>query len=183
MEFIVFDLEATCWETPQQAANKTQEIIEIGAVKVDEDGEIIGQFSEFIRPVVHTQLTDFCQKLTSISQVDVNKARTFTEVVADFKEWIGVEDGNEYLFASWGFFDQRALSKNCVLHKLADAWTLPHISLKHQYPRVKGLYRTLGLKSAVEKEGFEFEGTHHRAISDALNLTKIFSKYLSQWQY
>ncbi len=183
MHFIVFDLEATCWETPREAQGKTQEIIEIGAVKIDEDGDIIGKFAEFVRPVVHTQLTDFCQRLTSITQVDVNRARPFVDVVEDFKEWVGANDGEEYLFCSWGFFDQRALSKNCLLHDIDDAWTKPHISLKHQYPRVCGMGRTIGLKSAVEKEGFEFAGTHHRGIDDALNLSKVFCKYITQWHY
>lgn len=183
MHYIVFDLEATCWASPAESAQKKQEIIEIGAVKVDEDGEILGRFGQFIRPVFHTQLSDFCTKLTSITQVDVNKARYFTEVIEDFKEWVGAYDDEDYLFCSWGFFDQRALSKNCVMHGLDDSWTLPHISLKHQFPRVSRLGRTMGLRAAVEREGFEFEGAHHRGIDDAINLTKIFTKYLNTWEF
>jgi inhibitor of KinA sporulation pathway (predicted exonuclease) len=183
MHYIVFDLEATCWETQSESHQKKQEIIEIGAVKIDEDGEILGKFAEFVRPIFHTQLSPFCTKLTSITQVDVNRARYFTEVVEDFKEWVGAYDEEDYLFCSWGFFDQRALSKNCLMHNLDDAWTMPHISLKHQYPRVSGIGRTIGLKAAVLKEGFEFSGLHHRGIDDALNLAKVFNKFLYQWEH
>lgn len=185
MQFIILDIEATCWETEREAVGKTQEIIEIGAVKVDEDGEIVGRFCEFVRPTVHSQISDFCQKLTSITQVNVNQAKTYPFVIEQFKRWIGIgtDDEDEYLLCSWGFFDQRILSRNCLLHKLDDAWTKTHINLKEQYPRIKGLRRTLGLRRVVEDEGFEFEGLHHRGIDDAINLSKIFVKYMHQWAY
>lgn len=183
MNFIVFDLEATCWETDRDRQGRVQEIIEIGALKIDEDGDVIGKFMEFVRPTVHPQLSSFCQKLTSISQVQINQARPFDEVVEKFQDWIGLDEGEEYLLCSWGFFDQKMLSKNCQLLDLEDAWTKPHISLKHQYPRIKGLRIAVGLRNAVEREGFEFEGTHHRGIDDAINLSKVFIKYLNQWQY
>lgn len=186
MHFIIFDLEATCWERATEAQQKKQEIIEIGAVKLDENGDYISSFAEFIRPVFHPTLSDFCQRLTSISQVDVNRARYFADVAEDFRLWVEEDEHGEvgeYLFCSWGFFDQRILSKNCLLHDMDDAWTEPHISLKHQYPRIRGLGRSIGLRRAVEQEGFDFEGTHHRGIDDAQNLAKVFAKYLHQWAY
>jgi len=183
MNFIIFDLEATCWETEKEAHGKVQEIIEIGAVKMDEDGEVIGTFSEFIRPVAHSQLSAFCTKLTTITQVDVNRAEKFPEVIEKFKTWIGLDDDEEYLLCSWGFFDQRALARNCVYHQLDAEWTKSHINLKEQYPKIVGTYRSIGLKRAVEAEGFEWDGIHHRGISDAINLAKVFEKYLNQWAY
>jgi 3'-5' exoribonuclease 1 len=35
----------------------------------------------------------------------------------------------------------------------------------------------------VLKEGFEFSGLHHRGIDDALNLAKVFNKFLYQWEH
>jgi 3'-5' exoribonuclease 1 len=183
MNFIIFDLEATCWETEREAAGKTQEIIEIGAVKIDENGEIIDTFGEFIRPIVHSQLSNFCTKLTTITQVDVNRASLFIDVIEKFKTWIGLYDNEDYLLCSWGFFDQRALMRNCDYHKLESNWTKSHINLKEQYPKIIGTYRSIGLKKAVELEKFEWEGVHHRGISDAINLAKIFNKYITQWAY
>jgi len=183
MNFIIFDLEATCWETEREAQGKTQEIIEIGAVKLDEDGNVIDTFGKFIRPVAHSQLSAFCTKLTTITQVDVNRADLFVDVIEDFKTWIGFYDDEEYLLCSWGFFDQRALERNCKYHQLDAEWTKSHINLKEQYPKIVGTYRSIGLRKAVEREGFEWEGIHHRGISDAINLAKVFDKYLTQWAY
>ncbi len=184
MNFIIYDLEATCWQTATERERRTQEIIEIGALKINEYGELLSRFESFVRPVIHPQLSSFCTKLTGISQIEVNRAETFPTVINEFQDWIGCfDDDEEYLLCSWGFFDQRILSKNCSLHDIENDWTKEHISLKHQYPRIKGIAYSIGLKSAVEKEGFEFEGAHHRGIDDAINLAKIFLKYMNQWQF
>ena len=181
MNFIVYDLEATCWK--YKPPSFTQEIIEIGAVKVNPYGETVDTFNHFVKPVVHPNLSAFCTELTSITQEDVDKSKGFEEVLEQFQEFIGIYDNEDYLLCSWGFFDRRALQNDCTLHKLEKEWAEKHISLKHQYKELKRLYYPPGLKKTLDKEGFEFSGTHHRGIDDAINLTKIFSKYIDAWQY
>ena len=48
--FILYDLEATCWRTSRP---KRVEIIEVGAVKVNADLEIVSEYCAFVRPMVH----------------------------------------------------------------------------------------------------------------------------------
>jgi inhibitor of KinA sporulation pathway (predicted exonuclease) len=40
-----------------------------------------------------------------------------------------------------------------------------------------------GLKATIKREGFEFTGIHHRAVSDAENTAKIFIKYIDMWRF
>ncbi|MEO1435970.1 MAG: 3'-5' exonuclease [Bacteroidota bacterium] len=181
MNYIIFDLEATCWE--HKRASHIQEIIEIGACKINQYAEMEDTFCEFIKPVHHPTLSPFCKDLTSIRQEDVERAAEYPEVVENFKEWIGLYDNEDYLLCSWGYFDRKALAHDCDLHGLDFDWTDRHISLKHQYPDIKGLNKPMGLKRAVLTEGFEFEGTHHRGIDDAINLAKVFAKYFDDWRH
>lgn len=183
MNYIIYDLEATCWETELESRGKRREIIEIGGVLIDAQGRVKSRFESFVRPVVHPMLSDFCQRLTSISQVHVNQADGFPIVIEDFKDWIGANDDEEYLLCSWGAFDKSALIKDCEQHNLESDWAKKHINLKFQYPRIKCTGREIGLNKALESEGFEFEGTPHRAIDDAINLVKIFRKYLNLWRF
>ena len=183
MHFIIFDVEATCWENPMVTKHKQQEIIEIGAVKVNEAGEIIDTFSAFVRPIFEPILTDFCKTLTNISQEDVAQAETFDMVAPKFKAWVEGNHQVPYAYGSWGFFDQRILSKNCIYHQLDDAWTKPHISLKHQYPRLRRLSRTFGLQKALEYEDMTFQGNHHRALDDAKNTARIFILLQAFWNF
>lgn len=159
-----------------------QEIIEIGAYKVDRYGDVLSYFSSFVRPVIHPQLSLFCKQLTSIEQPDVNRADEFPAVVEDWQDWIGVFD-EDYVLASWGAFDVRQLRADCRLHRLEEDWLEPNINLKKQYAEIRRLRKPRGLKSAVEKEGFDFTGEHHRAIADAQNLVKVFRKLLDVWRY
>ena len=93
-------------------------------------------------------------------------------VVEDFQDWAEIFD-EEYILCSWG----------CILHDMDYDWVDPHINLKRQYHDIKRIHRTRGLRYSVEKEGFEFTGIHHRAISVAENLAKLFGKYLDEWQF
>jgi len=180
VNFIVFDLEATCWEG--SPPGKVQEIIEIGAYKVNPYGEVEDVFNKFVRPIISPYLSAFCQELTSIRQEDVERAKTFPSVIEQFQDWAAIWD-EDYTLCSWGGFDKRLLIQDCELHRLESEWAEEHINLKQQYHQFKRLKKMRGLKHAVEAEGFEFTGIHHRGLDDAQNLVKIFVKYLDEWQY
>ena len=180
MKYIVLDLEATCWKTRQK--NHTNEIIEIGAVMIDEKGEKLSEFCRFIKPSKHPILSDFCKELTSITQTQVENAQHFPEVLKAFQDWVGIEEEQDYKLCSWGFYDAKQFQKDCQLWGLDTAWLKPHISIKHQYTVVKGLSRNMGMKRALALEGIPLEGTHHRGIDDARNIAKIFVRYLEEWR-
>ena len=103
-------------------------------------------------------------------------------MIEAFQDWIEIYE-EEYLLCSWGKFDQTQLIKDCELHDIEEDWLFDYINLKTQYSDMKKLSKPYGLKKAVKREGFEFEGTHHRGIDDAYNLAKIFGKYFDVWQY
>jgi 3'-5' exoribonuclease 1 len=180
MNYIIFDLEATCWEG--DLMGRQQETIEIGAIKLDEFGEFQGSFNKFIKPILHPSLSVFCSRLTTIKQEEVDRASKFPEIIDYFKDWIDVYD-QDYLLCSWGDFDKKILIQDCRLHQIEEEWVYPHINLKKQYQDITRQPGAKGLKSVVQREGNEFTGIHHRAISDAENLAKIFIKYFDSWAY
>jgi 3'-5' exoribonuclease 1 len=182
MNYIIYDLEATCWEQ-WDLNNKTQEIIEIGAIKVNDYGEATHRFMQFIKPKLHPTLSVFCRNLTSIQQQDVDRAEAFERVVDNFKEFCGCFDNEEYVLMSWGNFDKNAMIKDCKLHGLDYDWVAPHINMKEQYQKICHLQRPKGLKNAVESEGFEWEGAHHRGIDDAFNLAKLYVRFRDEWRF
>lgn len=176
MNYIVFDLEATCWEKRSPA--QRNEIIEIGAVKFDKQGKQIDDFCAFVYPKLNPELSPFCKELTHIPQADIDASKPFPEVLKTFLDWIG----DDYMLCSWGMYDRNQFTSDCKLHDLTFEWVERHISLKHQHPTVSGSGKLMGMASALQQEGFQLEGTHHRGIDDARNISKIFLKYLGQWQ-
>lgn len=180
MNYIIYDLEATCWlGRPPKGYN---EIIEIGAIRINEYGEVISRFESFVKPSVNPILSGFCKRLTSISQQQINTARLFPKVLEEFKEWSGIYE-EDYYICSWGQNDKKFLNDDCRLHKMETDWLTQYVNLKVQYDSFKAHDVKGNLKKIVIKEGFEFTGIPHRAISDAENLAKIFLKYFDEWVF
>ena len=180
MHFVIFDLEATCWDG--NTLGRQQEIIEIGALISDPYGDEISSFQKFVRPVLHPSLSHYCTRLTGIEQSDVDSARSFDRVGASFEDWI-YDNTEDYVLCSWGGKDLELLMDDCTRQGLETDWLYNYIDLKEQYHRIKGLQRKRGLKRTLKNEGFEFEGDHHRAFDDAANLFRLFVKYRDRWMY
>ncbi len=179
MNYIILDLEATCW---QKRDGRKNEIIEIGAVCIDEHKNTLAEFARFVRPQKHPILSDFCKELTTITQAEVDRAATFPNVLKEFQTWIK-RFGNDYFLCSWGFYDRNQLMNDCQLHGLPTDWLSNHISLKHQYAVIKKPYKLMGMKGALRNENIKLEGTHHRGIDDARNIAKIFVNCFGKWEF
>ncbi len=181
MNFIVYDLEATCW--PGRPQNLQQETIEVGAFRLTAEGEVTASFQAFVRPVVHPMLSPFCQELTGISQQQVNTADRWPAVYEDFLDFIGYYDDEDYLLCSWGNFDWQQLKRDCRLHDLDDEWPDRHINMRAQYQRICKLKKPRGLAKSVAAEGYDWDGDMHRAIDDARNTVKVFLSHIDEWSY
>jgi len=89
-----------------------------------------------------------------------------------------------YIFFVAGFYDKSQFVKDCELHELSLSWLKNHISLKHQHgEKVLGKKKGVGMKYALDKAGLKLDGTHHRGIDDAKNISQIFIKYFDIWDF
>ena len=87
--YIVFDLEWNQGDAPVTKDGKTLvfEIVEIGAVKLNENREKIGEFSRLIKPQVHEHMHRITGKLIHLSMEDLEKGDRFEDVAAEFLAW------------------------------------------------------------------------------------------------
>jgi inhibitor of KinA sporulation pathway (predicted exonuclease) len=174
--YVIFDLEATCYDKGEQAPDGFQnEIIEIGAVKLNENGEIIDKFSKFTKPLLFPQLSKFCTDLTSITQEDVDNAEPLKDIIKEFIKW----KGNDPLI-SWGGYDKTQLIRDLVSNDLENLVEdiNPHYNFKFFYSKWNLLKKGVGMKKALNRENINLIGTHHRGIDDAINISEIFIKYI-----
>jgi len=178
MNYIIFDLEATCWTDSKGRQNET---IEIGAVLINKKKEIVKEFEKFIKPKVNPELSDFCKELTSISQENVDNADSFDVVIEEFKNWINIDE--KYILCSWGKYDKKQFTVDSELHNLPVKWLKHHISIKHQYYKFKKLKRPVGMMQALRFENLSLDGIHHRGIDDARNIAKIFLANFEDWNF
>lgn len=174
MRYVILDLEATCWAEGNSPAR--METIEIGAVMLDSaSGPISSEFTAFVKPVLEPTLSDFCTQLTSIRQEDVGNAETFDIVFPKFVEWIG---DAPFRLCSWGGYDLGQFRTDCGRHALAFPSSFEsHINLKREFSHLRGV-KLMGMKAALGVLKILLEGTHHRGIDDARNITKIALTFL-----
>jgi 3'-5' exoribonuclease 1 len=194
MIYIVFDLEATAWDTFPEKNHNFNEVIEIGAVKLDNDLNEISQFDTFIKPVINPTLSPFCLGLTHITQEQVDSAVMFADALREFHRWIveGTEQEpiHSYSLLSWGEYDKKQLNKEMTkkrpeLETLSEEWKWQmfstildqrHTSLKHRYMDKFQIHKGAGVGATLKRLGLQFEGTQHRGIDDAINIARIFRK-------
>ncbi len=178
MEYIVVDFEWNQSPYGKGTGKKTLpfEIIEIGAVKLDEKRNIIDTFDAVIQPKVYKKLHHMTMELTGITQEEIGHGALFTHTIVDFLLWCG----DDFMFCTWGNTDLVELQRNMKYYRLEDLLVGP---LK--YYNVQKLFRILkdpmerpscSLESAVELLGLSGEYPFHRAINDARYTAQVFAQ-------
>lgn len=174
---LLVDLEATCWEDKVDGLDRRQtvddmEIIEFGCVLAKMNGDIVDAKSYMVRPQIHPKLTDFCTRLTTITQTDVEAAPYYLEVVTQIDYWLAPYKIKAW--GSWGQYDKNQIEAERRRHNRSPSFNyFPHLNLKKLWRNGNGTGRRGGLKGALGFHGLEFEGTQHRGIDDALNISKL----------
>lgn len=172
--YLIIDLEATCWGR-NEGHRGENEIIEIGSVVVDDDYEVLGEIQRFVRPVRNPLLSEFCKRLTSIRQSDVDAAQVFPHVLRDFQNQVERISGqrlSDLVFCSWGDYDRKQLMKDCLYHKISYPFGV-HRNVKREFAMRRRI-KPVSITGALRILGIPFEGSHHRGIDDARNIARIF---------
>ena len=152
----------------------TDEVIEIGAVKLDENYKQIDEFQCYVRPQ-YGEITKHITKLTSITQELVADKPFFPEAFQNFMDWIGTWDMTLY---SWSNSDINQLKDECAfkmpkydIARLERQWK----DLQKAFDDRLGLHSSLALKHAIGAMNRDFEGMQHSALADAANTAAILS--------
>ncbi len=107
---IVFDLE---WNQPLKGRTPVpglpDEIIQIGAAKIDLQGNVLDTFSQIIKPFYYTKLNKDVSELTLLTDADLEGGLPFAEAMDAFRAWCG----SDFALLSWSGSDGHVLSRNC----------------------------------------------------------------------
>lgn len=172
MNYIVIDLEFT--PTPNTLRKKTkftQEIIQIGAVKLNDNYEAIDTFDIFVKPQYAT-VSPFVRNLTGITNIDLKNAPSFEEALRSFVKWIGDEP---YKMYQWSETDKKKLVAESTYKGCYDEFSIlskHFIDLQRIYKRISKLSK-ISLEQALNSLNIEINGELHSAVDDAYNTAQI----------
>lgn len=174
MNYIVFDLE---WNQPanetvvvKEPVYLTGEIIEIGAVKLDENFRIVDELRLYIKPKYYTKMHRKIASLTHINDKCLEeKGMPFPEACRRFQQWCTAE----YAYMTWSDSDLPVLIDNMLLYGL-DVSEIP-VCYDIQRIFAREIMRTdrqYSLDAAIEILGEQGDQAHD-ALHDARNTVKV----------
>lgn len=182
MNYIVLDLE---WNQSnngpeEETAKLLFEVIEIGAVKLNDAGVMISEFSQLVKPEVYHEMHQITSKLIHLQMKELERGKPFTEVAEAFLDWCGSE---EYMFCTWGSLDLTELQRNMKFYKmtpLSDG-PIPFLDVQKLFSLAfeDGKSRR-ALEYAVDMMELEKDIPFHRAFSDAYYTAKLFNLIVEQ---
>lgn len=150
-----------------------QEIIEIGAVKLDEAGDILDTFQMMVKPKLYHKMHPKIRQKTKITMDQLETGLPFSEAVEAFREWI---DAEEPVMGSWGIDDHQEFMRNCKFHGLEIRWFQKHLDIQklcmRHFSSPKG--HQVGLKKAVEHFGIHLNNSFHKALHDAIYTAHVY---------
>ena len=174
MNYIVVDFE---WNQSSYGRRTNPripfEIIEIGAVMLDDNLQEIDRYSATVRPKVYKKLHFMTRDLTGITQEELDRSDPFPYVLVDFMMWCG----DDSVFCTWGSNDLIELQRNMKFYHLEDLLEGPF-----DYYNVQKIFRELcmpdqqaaALETAVDFFRIEKDLPFHRAIHDADYTARVF---------
>ena len=177
MNYIIFDLE---WNRFTRAVKVrcADEIIQIGAVKYNENMEFLGSFKRYIKPVLYKKMEPTVEKLTGISMSLLKREGvSFPEALNDFCEFVG----QDAVLMSWGSQDADILKKNCSYFcsgkSLSFLCKFVDVQRYVTHTLSKGGNNQIGVKNAADKLLIPYEESKlHDALVDAEISGKVFAK-------
>ena len=183
MNYLVVDFEFTFYKRPVGRPRAFfAEIIEIGAVKLDESLKECGKLQNFVKPHFFPKHAKDAMDFCMITDADMKKAITFPAMLERMSAMY--EAGNT-LFVAWGDSDYKVLAEGCSRHKLENpVLQTDYLDLAEAYKLWRGVENTPGLKTAITEMEVTADGLAHTAFDDAYNTGKVLAKMLENgWTY
>lgn len=176
MRYIFVDLEMNPIAKSYKQERKIckTEVIEIGAVMLDENMVEVDSYKKYIKPEYNKRIEQNIRKLTGIQDKDVEKGISFEEMWADFVGWCG----QDCVIYTWSANDAQQIKKEIRLKKLEEekyqfflnSWR----DLQKEFGELVGIKKNISLECAVGAVGAKFQGSQHDALCDSRNTAEIF---------
>ena len=177
MNYIVLDME---WNQPWPGSPSSKkvlpvnirgEIIQIGAVRINEEQFVEDEFQIMIKPKYYRHLNRRVSKLTGIKEAKLREEGvSFPEAIELFRRWCG----EDIVFLTWGFDDIGIIRENLRLFGLEEDWTERWFNAQMIFnAQTDGSTSQKALKTAMEMFSIEATRPAHDALGDAYHTALI----------
>lgn len=179
MEYIIVDLEMNPLgkEFRDEREICKNEVIEFGAVALDENFNEIDNFMCLVKPQFNNKVERKIEKLTGITTEMVSGGVRFEEALKEFAEWCSKSSQNAQII-QWSESDYEQIRKEMLLKGITSSpdqndtfhtW----YDFQKEVGEMLGLERKVSLHDALMYAGVDFKGKEHDALYDARNTAAL----------
>lgn len=181
-----FEMNPVSREYEEEYDICSKEIIEIGAIKLDEDMNEISFYQSYFKPEYNSNIDCIITDITGITYDMVKDAKTFTEKVNDFAAWCA-SDG-EFSIYAWSNCDRVQFMKELTLKNIKLSNDLCQMVNKwYDFQKMFDIKvhacHSTSLENALKMVNISFEGKAHTGIDDARNTAKLFALYNNEEKF
>lgn len=150
------------------------EIIEIGAIKLDAYMKPLSEFKTFIKPSVFPVLNPKVAEITHITEEDLSRGLSFLEGINSLKEFVGEGD----IICSWAKDDIAEIIKNSKYHGYEDLnWLSSYLDIQEYSTKILAHKKSLSLKNALDELKIKVDSNKlHDALNDAIYTSLVFKR-------
>lgn len=163
-----------------QAARRVcqSEIIEIGAVMLNEDNVRVAGYKSYVKPVFAGKISKKIRELTGITWKTLDGADGFPEAIESFSYWATRTDHDVEMY-SWSSSDLiqvrdeaelRGHRPSQYMQQILDHW----IDYQKIYGDMIQVNEQVALQQALILSDMKFEGRPHDALCDAENTARLY---------
>lgn len=178
MAYVIIDLEfnnlseidkyiPNYTETYSEEVNGSvkNEIIQIGAIKIDKYMKLIDELKVYIKPSIFSSPNPKILELTGIKTHELENGVSFNEAMEALKAFMGKGD----ILCSWAKDDVREIIINSLHHNYDCTEILgEYIDIQEYCTKILGNQKVLGLKNALNKLNITVDKEMlHDALNDA----------------
>ncbi|MBU3088590.1 exonuclease domain-containing protein [Clostridium gasigenes] len=150
------------------------EIIEIGAIKLDKYMKPLGEYKAYIKPSIIPVLNPKILEITKISKEDLDSGISFEEGMAGLRALIDEDD----IICSWAKDDIIEIMSNAIYHKYEDLkWLKNYLDIQEYSTKILAHKNSLSLKNALEELKIRIDQSKlHDALNDAVYTSYVLKR-------
>lgn len=180
--YLIIDLEMCKLGSKEKRKLKglATEIIQIGAVIVDDKLSITDTFNTYVKPEFG-EIDEYIENLTGITSKDTENAPKLMQAVQQFASWMG---NRSVVMMSWSDTDYYQLMKEMKVKNIKfskiDNLFAEWIDLQRTFDEMLDIKNQTSLDNALRITSLKLMGKAHNGLTDAYNTARLFIKLQTQ---
>lgn len=185
--FVDFEMETIdrCFKAERKVSR--MEIIEIGAVMLNDAHEEISSFKRYVKPEYIDHISHKISELTGINDETLRGKNHSSKEIAEFAQWCNSFGSDIKVFA-WSESDLKQLTGEINLKNIPMTEELERViecwgDLQLEFDTSLYSDRQTSLTNALASLGIAFEGQAHDALNDSRNTARLYVEMVTSEDY